>query len=227
MIENAGTADAENDMDDADHESDAERHIAWRAGTVGLAALDVDDADLLHGWRSDPVIAHEMGIWPRSRTATRERVERDCDDNDRDDFLVLLPDHTPIGHAVLSNQDIGDGKAEVELMLAPGHRGQGHGVAALDALVDLAFGELWLYRLTAETHTDNAPALAVLARSGFVQEGVSRSACLHRGRRHDLAVFSLLRPEWEALKRPRAWEVRAAGAAGDDSGSEAAGDASI
>jgi RimJ/RimL family protein N-acetyltransferase len=78
---------------------------------------------------------------------------------------------------------------------------------ALDALVDLAFGELPLYRLTAETHTGNAPALAVLARSGFVQEGVSRAACLHRGRRHDLAVFSLLRPEWEALNRPRAWDA--------------------
>ncbi|MFI6946975.1 hypothetical protein [Streptomyces sp. NPDC050422] len=50
----------------------------------------------------------------------------------------------------------------------------------------------------------DASALAVLAGSGFVREGTSRSACLHRGRRHDLAVFSLLRPEWEALKRPRA-----------------------
>ncbi|MFF5287344.1 GNAT family N-acetyltransferase [Streptomyces sp. NPDC013171] len=64
-----------------------------------------------------------------------------------------------------------------------------------------------MYRLTAETHTDNAPALAVLAKSGFTQEGVSRAACLHRGRRHDLAVFSLLRPEREELNRPRAWDA--------------------
>ncbi|MER5552000.1 GNAT family protein [Streptomyces sp. NPDC002793] len=91
--------------------------------------------------------------------------------------------------------------------MAPGHRGQGHGTEALDALVDLAFGELPLYRLTAETHTGNVPALTVLAGSGFVREGVSRAACLHRGRRHDLAVFSLLRPEWEALTHPRAWDA--------------------
>lgn len=107
----------------------------------------------------------------------------------------------------LSGQNIVNGTAQVELMLAPQHRGHGHGTDALEALVDLAFGELPMHRLTAGTHTDNAAARAVLAKSGFVHEGISRAACLHRGRRHDLAVFSLLRPEWEELNRPRAWDA--------------------
>ncbi|MFF3783590.1 GNAT family N-acetyltransferase [Streptomyces sp. NPDC001933] len=187
--------------------SEAERELSWRAESVGLAAVDMDDAELLHGWRSDPLIAHEIGIWPRSLTAMRERIERDSDDDDRDDFLVLLPDGTPVGHIALSGQNIVDGTAQIELMLAAQHRGHGHGTNALDALVDLAFGELPMHRLTAEAHTDNAPALAVLAKSGFVHEGISRAACLHRGRRHDRAVFSLLRPEWEELNRPRAWDT--------------------
>ncbi|MCX5316819.1 GNAT family N-acetyltransferase [Streptomyces sp. NBC_00154] len=193
----------------ADNERDAEaaRELSWRAKSVGLAAVDIDDAELLHGWRSDPVTAYEIGIWPRSLTAMRERIERDSDDDARDDFLVLLPDSTPIGHIALSGHNIVNGTAQVELMLAGQHRGHGHGTDALDALVDLAFGELPIHRLTAETHTDNAPALAVLAKSGFVHEGISRAACLHRGRRHDLAVFSLLRPEWEELSRPRAWDA--------------------
>ncbi|MEV6104278.1 GNAT family protein [Streptomyces sp. NPDC051940] len=190
-----------------DHDAEAERELSWRAKSVGLAALDTDDAELMHGWRSDPVIVHHLGVWPRSLTAMRERIERDMDDDDRDDFLVLLPDRTPVGHVALTGQNLVDGTARVELMLAAPHRGQGHGTAALDALVDLAFGELPIYRLTAETHSDNAPALAVLARSGFTQEGISRSACMHRGRRHDLAVLSLLRPEWEELSRPRAWDA--------------------
>ncbi|MEU3556255.1 GNAT family N-acetyltransferase [Streptomyces fragilis] len=191
----------------AEHDAEAERELSWRAKTLGLAALDMDDAELMHSWRSDPVAAHQIGIWPRSLTAVRERIERDVEDDDRDDFLILLPDSTPVGHVALTNQNIVNGTAQVELMLAARHRGHGHGTAALDAVVDLAFGELPMHRLTAETHTDNAPALAVLAKSGFTQEGISRAACLHRGRRHDLAVFSLLRPEWEELNRPRAWEA--------------------
>ncbi|MEU4262898.1 GNAT family protein [Streptomyces sp. NPDC025273] len=197
----------DSDIAGPQHDAEAERELSWRAKSVGLAAVDTDDAELLHRWRSDPVAAHEIGIWPRSLTALRERVERDCDNDDRDDFLVLLTDGTPVGHVALTDQNIVNGTAQVELMLAPEHRGRGHGTDALDALVDLAFGELPLHRLTAETHTDNSPALAVLARSGFVHEGVSRAACLHRGRRHDLAVLSLLRPEWEALNRPRAWDA--------------------
>ncbi|QES52629.1 GNAT family N-acetyltransferase [Streptomyces venezuelae] len=184
-----------------------ERELSWRAESVGLAALDTDDAELVHSWRSDPVAAHHIGFWPRPLTATRERIERDIEDEDRDDFLILLPDSTPVGHVALCGQNLVDGTARVELMLAPGHRGRGHGTAALDAVVDLAFGELPMYRLTAETHTDNDPALGVLAKSGFSREGTSRAACLHRGRRHDLAVFMLLRPEWEGLNRPRAWDA--------------------
>ncbi|MFE1383478.1 GNAT family N-acetyltransferase [Streptomyces sp. NPDC058740] len=192
---------------DDEHDAEAERQIVWRAESAGLAALDIDDAELMHGWRSDPVAAHQIGIWPRSLTAVRERIERDIEDDDRDDFLILSPDSTPVGYVALTGQNIVNGTAQVELLLAARHRGQGHGTAALDAVVDLAFGELPMYRLTAETHTDNTPALAVLAKSGFTQEGISRAACLHRGRRHDLAVFSLLRPEWEELARPRAWDA--------------------
>ncbi|MGW6489656.1 GNAT family N-acetyltransferase [Streptomyces sp. NPDC055056] len=189
-----------------EHHTEAGREPSWRAQAVGLVAVHVDDAELLHGWRSDPVSAYHFGIWPLSLSATRERIEHDRDD-DRDDFLVLLPDSTPIGHIALTCQNIVNGTAQVELMLAGEHRGHGHGTAAIDALVDLAFGELPLYRLTAETHTDNAPAFAVLTKTGFVHEGISRAACLHRRRRHDLAVHSLLRPEWEELDRPRAWDA--------------------
>jgi len=197
----------ESDERERDAPAAAGRELSWRARTVGLAALDVDDAELVHAWRCDPVTAHHIGAWPRSLTALRERIERDMEDDDRDDFLVILPDGTPVGLVALTGQDLVSGTAEVLLMLDARYRGHGHAAAALDALVDLAFGELPMYRLTAETHTDNAPALAVLARSGFTQEGTSRAACLHRGRRQDLAVFSLLRPEWEAQTRPRAWEA--------------------
>lgn len=74
---------------------------------------------------------------------------------------------------------------------------------ALGALVDLAFGELSLYGLTPETHTDNASP----HQGGLHTRRHQPSACLHRGRRHDLAVHALLRPEGDELDRPRAWDV--------------------
>ncbi|MFI8522404.1 GNAT family N-acetyltransferase [Streptomyces sp. NPDC085481] len=187
------------------------REVCWRGSGVGFAPLDVDDAELIHTWRADPVASHEIGMWPRSLSAVRDRIERDRDDHDRDDFLVLLPNGTPIGHIALFDQDLVDGTAEIMLVLDSDHRGRGHGADAVDALVDLAFGELPMHRVQAVTHTTNTAALDVLARAGFVQEGVRRSACLHRGRRYDVAVLALLREEWQALTRPRSWDVPVAG----------------
>ncbi|MFF3751509.1 GNAT family N-acetyltransferase [Streptomyces sp. NPDC002018] len=195
----------ENTTDETAARTDRER--CWRGRGVGFTPLEADDAEALHRWRSDPVAAHEVGLWPRPLSALRERVERDIDDQNRDDFLVLLPDGTPVGHVALLDEDMVDGTAQAYLMLDPDHRGQGYGTDALDALADLAFGELPVHRLEAITHTDNTAALAVLRKTGFVPEGVRRSACLHRGRRYDLALLSLLRAEWEALPRPRSWDL--------------------
>ncbi|MFF9346562.1 GNAT family N-acetyltransferase [Streptomyces sp. NPDC014734] len=186
--------------------SETGRRPCWRGREVAFVAVETDDAELWQEWRCDPVAGRATGVWPRSLASLRERIERDQEDQNLDNFLVVLADGTPIGHVALTDQDLADGTAEVELVLSPRHRGRGYGTDALDALTDLAFGELPLYRLQAVTHTDNAAALAVLAKSGFVREGVRRSACLHRGRRHDVAVLSLLRPEWEGLGRRRAWE---------------------
>jgi RimJ/RimL family protein N-acetyltransferase len=187
-------------------EPDIVRERFWRGSDVAFTPLEVEDAPLIQHWRSDPVAAHESGVWPGSLYELRERIERHLDDSNRDDFLVLLPDGTPIGHIALTDEDLVDGTADAYLLLSPEHRGKGHGADALCALTDLAFGELPLHRVEAVTHTDNMAALSVLKGAGFVQEGVRRSACLHRGRRHDRAMLSLLRTEWEAQTRRRSWE---------------------
>ncbi|MFD9030896.1 GNAT family N-acetyltransferase [Streptomyces sp. NPDC059567] len=210
MIEEAAAA-VTGHVEKESGEAGSLREVCWRGRGVAFSPLDVDDAELVNSWRADPVAAHEIGMWPRSLSAVRERIERDRDDNDRDDFLVLLPDGTPIGHIALIDQDLVDGTAEIMLMLDPGHRGQGYGVDAVDALVDLAFGELPMHRVQAVTHATNSAALGVLTRAGFVREGVRRSACLHRGRRYDVEVLALLRDEWQALTRPRSWDMPAHG----------------
>ncbi|MFF3729897.1 GNAT family N-acetyltransferase [Streptomyces sp. NPDC002476] len=195
------------DTTDAVRVVEADRQPCWRGRDIAFVAVETEDAELLQEWRCDPATAHVMGVWPRSLASLREQIERDQEDQDRDDFLIVLADGTPVGHAALTDQNYADGTADVELLLSPRHRGRGYGTRVLDALTDLAFGELPLYRLRAVTHADNAAALAVLDGSGFTREGVSRSACLHRGRRYDVAVFSLLRPEWEGQPRPRSWDL--------------------
>ncbi|MDT0491206.1 GNAT family N-acetyltransferase [Streptomyces griseus] len=193
------------DKDEAEAPYTARERV-WRGEHVAFTPMEPDDAELIQHWRADPVAAREIGIWPGPLHELHERLASYAEDRTRDDFLVLLPDDTPIGHIALHEEDFVDGTAEAYLLLAPEHRGKGYGADALAALTDLAFGELPLHRVEAVTHTDNAASLATLERAGFTQEGVRRSSCLHRGRRHDNALLALLREEWEAQTRPRSWD---------------------
>lgn len=85
----------DDEPDDEPNDAAETGRVPCRRGrTVRLAPLDADadDAELMHAWRSDPVAAYEIGFWPRSLSSLRERMERDRDDHERDDFTVLLPD---------------------------------------------------------------------------------------------------------------------------------------
>lgn len=74
--------------------------------------------------------------------------------------------------------------------------GQGVGTALLAALVDLADGWLGLRRLELTVFADNAPALALYRRFGFVEEGRHRAYALRGGTYADsLSMARLGGPE--------------------------------
>ena len=77
--------------------------------------------------------------------------------------------------------------------------GVGVGAAFLGALANWAFRETAAHRFWLSTFDSNARAQHVYRRLGFTCDGVLREA--YRGpdgRRRDLTLMALLRPEWEA-----------------------------
>jgi RimJ/RimL family protein N-acetyltransferase len=85
--------------------------------------------------------------------------------------------------------------------------GQGYGTDALNALVDLGFGELRLERIELEVFDYNARAMRSYEKSGFQTDAVLRRARFHRGAHHDVHLMSILRDDWLALPRKRSWEL--------------------
>ena len=79
----------------------------------------------------------------------------------------------------------------------PDDRGRGYGSEALGLMLNYAFQELNLYRLTAVIPENNPAARHLFEEAGF-QEEVRRREALHRGRRRwDVIHMGLLRAEWE------------------------------
>jgi RimJ/RimL family protein N-acetyltransferase len=98
-------------------------------------------------------------------------------------------------------------RAEVGIFLLPEYGGRGYGTDAMNALVDYGFGELGLHRIALHVSPGNARAIRSYEKSGFSHEGRLRSFRRRRGEIVDDLVMSILRHEWEALDRPKSWEL--------------------
>jgi RimJ/RimL family protein N-acetyltransferase len=81
--------------------------------------------------------------------------------------------------------------------------GKGYGTEALRLGLQYAFDELNLHRLTLTVIDYNTRAIALYEKAGFRQEGVFREFGQRDGKRYDMYLYGLLRPEWEAkIQRP-------------------------
>ena len=88
--------------------------------------------------------------------------------------------------------------SELGYWLAPGEQGRGTMTRAVRAMLDHAFGVWGLGRVEVYCAVQNARSRAIPERLGFIHEGTHRRAERVAGRVHDLAVYGLLREEWEA-----------------------------
>jgi RimJ/RimL family protein N-acetyltransferase len=96
-----------------------------------------------------------------------------------------------IGAAVGS--DVRRHSAELGYWLGRALWGQGIMRRVVAAYVPWLMDRHDLYRLQAEVLDFNEASARVLLASGFVEEGIARSAVFKRGRLHDLRRFALLR----------------------------------
>lgn len=88
-------------------------------------------------------------------------------------------------------------RAEIGYHLAPSTQGKGYMHEALSRFVAYLFDVLRLRRLEAEIDPRNVPSAKVLARLGFLREGLLRERWRVAGELSDSAVYGLLAREWQ------------------------------
>jgi len=91
-----------------------------------------------------------------------------------------------------------NGDAEIGYWIGAAYEGRGLVTRACRALIDRAFGDLALHRVTIRVAPDNARSRAIPERLGFREEGVLREAGRSADGHHDLVVYGLLDREWSA-----------------------------
>ena len=88
------------------------------------------------------------------------------------------------------------GDSEIGYWIGAAHERRGLVTRACRAMIDHAFGELGLHRVTIRAAPDNSRSRAIPERLGFTEEALLREAGRGGDGYHDLVVYGLLDREW-------------------------------
>ncbi|WP_188196026.1 GNAT family N-acetyltransferase [Nonomuraea sp. SYSU D8015] len=134
-----------------------------------------------------------------SRFYLRSYAEKAAADTGR--MEGIWTDGKLVGGVVLRTMDVERGTAEVGCWLEPSAVGRGLVTRAVRVLIDWAVEQRGIHRVEWLASSANEASIAVARRLGMTKDGVLRESYPHRGKRHDLEVWSVLAPEWRARRQ--------------------------
>ncbi|WP_431919275.1 GNAT family N-acetyltransferase [Nonomuraea jabiensis] len=183
-----------------------------------VKSLGEDGAELrpLEPWQAEEFLAHmdrgrefvgQFIAFPdratdleSSRSLLQSYAEKAATDTGR--IYGIWTDGTLVGGVLFRTMDVAMGVAEVGCWLEPSAAGKGLVTRAARMIIDWAVEERGIHRIEWVVASENAASIAVARRLGMTKDGVLRETYPHRGKRHDMEIWSVLAPEWRAAKQP-------------------------
>jgi RimJ/RimL family protein N-acetyltransferase len=158
-----------------------------------IRPLELADAEAVAAYRSDPVVArYQSWTTPYAAADARELVGGDPLAAGWSQYaIVLRGDQTLIGDlGVNLHENLL--QAEIGATLRAEYQGIGYATEAVTRLLDHLFADLRLHKVSADCDARNAASARLLARVGFLREGVRRSHTWIKGEWTDDLEFGLL-----------------------------------
>jgi RimJ/RimL family protein N-acetyltransferase len=174
--------------------------------SVQLRALEPSDAPEIHAWRQEP--AYRRGILTLGRYTSRATEEGWLDSTRADHEagraftfgIVHADDGRLVGMVALKPVDYLTRSASVRSVIGrPEDRRKGFLAQGRRLALEFAFFELGLNRVESRVLTTNTASINSIERAGYRREGLLRQAAFKDGAFVDVAVYGLLRSEFEAL----------------------------
>lgn len=179
---------------------------------VRLRPLVEEDVPLLTQWLFDPEVLHWLQLSedpPELRTEefVRERHERMQVDPSTEVWRIDTDEDRPVGQVELVGINPLQRRAEVHLLVGEKDVwGHGYGARAVRRLLERAFEDLSLRRVSTIADGDNVRVIRLFERCGFVREGLLRRHRLRHGEPTDMVVMGLLDEEYRAANYRSAGE---------------------
>jgi RimJ/RimL family protein N-acetyltransferase len=169
---------------------------------VTLRPIEEEDIEFLQRCMNDPQVWRPaLDVDPTNHEQGSDFFESVIRDTDGI-HCFACEDREPLGVLSLTGTEYGPDEtarsraAELAYWFAPDYHGQGYGSDAAGRLIQYAFEDRNLRRVSARCGSFNDASIGLLESLGFEHEGTLREAAWFRGAYHDMLWYGLLREEW-------------------------------
>ena len=170
----------------------------------------MEDCELIAEMFNDPEIENLVGGWalPLSLFSQKKWLESHYNDQNALRFIIDTKEDGKIGVFTITDIDWKNRRAEIGAKIASKEdRSKGYGTDAIMAVMRYAFDELGFHRLDASRLAMNQTSAHIMAKCGFVEEGVKREYIYKGGKYRDLVMASILAEEYyELIDRSHYWD---------------------
>lgn len=174
-----------------------------RDGATILRAFAEDDLSALAAWWDDARVTEylEMGARPTRPKDLAQFWRTASEADDAVCFAICAEDGRIIGTCGLYLISWIARRAQFNILVGdPDSWDKGHGTRATAMTLAYGFDVLGLNSINLGVNAENKRAIRSYEKAGFRAEGMRRQFIYRNGRYYDMAVFSVLRSEYAALK---------------------------
>ncbi|MFQ6014718.1 MAG: GNAT family N-acetyltransferase [Anaerolineae bacterium] len=167
---------------------------------VRLRAIEREDLSRFVRWLNDPEVVQYLTIYTPFSMAEEERwFERQLEDDSSTILAIETLDGTHIGNVGLHKIDWKNSHAELGIFIGEKeYWDQGYGSDAVMAMLNFAFNEMNLHRVSLGVYAFNKRAIRCYEKCGFRHEGTEREVVFKNGNYHDHLIMGILRHEFNS-----------------------------
>lgn len=169
-----------------------------------LTAFKEEDLTTFESWYNDISflrVYDMIAAFPKSQSELQDMLKDIRQAYDRYIFAVRSKiDNKLVGVTGFENILWNNGTAVIYIGIGDtSSRGKGFGSEALALTMEFGFEELNLHRIQLNVLSYNEPAIKLYEKLGFKKEGTYREFIHRDGKRYDMYLYGILRPEWDDI----------------------------
>jgi len=175
--------------------------MLFESSRIFFRKMTEEDVSIYHKWRNDSEVMRttnpSMDVF--TLADTKQFVEHVIlGSNTSKSYMIIDKESLqPIGITSLIQIDLKNRNSECIIDIGEKeYWGKGYGKEALKLLLDYAFLEMNLHRVSLRVFSFNQKAIAMYEKIGFRQEGASRQSIYREGQWHDIIHMGILQQEY-------------------------------